>query len=67
MRAVVNLYDAQGRLLGSASEALVFSTLKRDERSPFVVAQADREGRSRYTVQFLDARGRLIETANTGS
>ena len=67
VRAVVNLYDAQGRLLGSASEALVFTSLKPDQRSPFVVAQTDREARSRYTVQFLDARGRLIETANTGS
>lgn len=65
VRAVVNLYDAQDRLLGSASEGLVFPSLKPDQRSPFAVAQADRQGRARFTVQFLDAEGKLIETVDS--
>jgi len=60
--AVVNQYDAEGRLLGSASETLVYPSLAPDQRSPFAVAQTDRAERSRYTIQFLDSEGKLIET-----
>ena len=62
VRAVVNLYDAQDRLLGSASEPLVYPSLAPEQRSPFAVAQIDRAERSRYSVQFLDAEGKLIDT-----
>ena len=62
VRAVVNLYDAQDQLLGSASEPLVFPSLSPDQRSPFAVAQAARPQRSHFTIQFLDGTGRLLET-----
>jgi hypothetical protein len=62
VRAVVNLYDVQDQLLGSASEPLVFPSLSPDQRSPFAVAQAARPQRSHFTIQFLDGTGRLLET-----
>lgn len=65
VRAVVNLYDAQDRLLGSASEPLVYPSLAPDQRSPFAVAQPDRPESSRYTVQFLDAEGKIIDTLDS--
>jgi len=59
--AVVNLYDAQDRFLGSGSEPLVYPSLAPDRRSPFAVAQTNRADMNYYTVEFLDGEGTIIE------